>query len=113
MDLYDVAVARKLSSGGGGGSSDFSTATITAEGSGLTVFTGATIDEDGLATSSFIRLVIPLSPTGTVILYKGKAFLELAEGVSKPTIPAGENNIYYDNEIGMYVVTGDCTITIS
>lgn len=32
MDLFDIAVARKLSGGGGGGDSDFSTAQMTVTG---------------------------------------------------------------------------------
>ena len=102
MDLYDVAVARKLSSGGGGGggSSDFSTAEVTVNGAGFIM--AAFINNDNT-----IGAVSLENETAPIILFKGKANLYTEDTVSEIS---GDIE---DAGGGDYIVTGDCTITIS
>ena len=106
MDLYDVAVARKLSSGGGGGggSSDFSTAEVTISGAYSHCYGAWALSEYECSAYSLY------SETGTfpLILYKGKGVIELNARGSIST--SGAIELDEDN---VYLVTGDCTITIS
>ena len=110
MNLYDIAIARKLSGGGGGGSSDFSTATITVVGNLPASFNGAFVVDDN-ETSWEGRMLPPISPTATVILYKGRAIIEDGDGqIAQIVIPPEETNIVYDDDEEYYIVTGNCTI---
>lgn len=110
MDLFDIAVARKLSGGGGGGGggdSDFSTATMTVIGSpSIRMSTILDVPSYGLTGSYYSNA--ELDSPYTVILYKGKAYLEIRGEV---TSISGSASI--DSMTGMLVVTGDCTITTS
>ena len=111
MDLYDVAVARKLSSGGGGGggSSDFSTAEVTvtnSTGAGLELPL-AVIEDD--ATLGSIYLDINDTVDKSAVLYKNKAIASIP--MFKTAIVTG--NATVDPIIGAVLITGDCTITIS
>lgn len=109
MDLFDLVIAKKLAGGGGGGgSSDFSTATVTVNGVGPFIAEAANIMED--ATRGLV-FKSPLETSFIVILYKGVAILEVTE--TEFEIPPSETNIYYDADNGYYIITGDCTITIS
>lgn len=113
MDLFDVVVAKKLS-GGSGGSSDFSTAQVTVTGEmslppKALHPTVATLSEDGDASMGIADWII--GETFNVILYKGKAWL--IDDSGNLTIPSGETNITYDSSEEAYLITGDCTITIS
>lgn len=111
MDLYDIAVARKLSGGGGGGgSSDFSTAEVTINGMPPFIADVATLTDDGLRASCFKGIG---DGTITVVLYKGSTILEGNNDTPEFTVPAGETNISYDSDEDYWIITGDCTITIS
>ena len=94
---------------GGGGSSDFSTATLTLNGKhppiGQNLLPTLLVDpEHGLA-GAYGSTNASSSPY-TVILYKGKAYAVLPQGTTS-------GGIVYDEDMEMYVITGDCTITIS
>ena len=93
---------------GGGGSSDFSTATLTVNGNlsptGLNLLPTLLVDpEYGLAGA--YGSTNGLSSPFTVILYKGKAYADLPQGKTS-------GGIVYDEDIEMYVITGDGTLTI-
>ena len=116
MDLYDIAIAKKLSGGsgggGGGGSSDFSTATISFDGTNDTdsvhltgPFTYEGIIEltaDGAVGDGPYEIV--LAPSGTEVWIEGNGTTFTVSGniqhLGGASSPA-------------YNVTGDCTITIS
>lgn len=109
MDLYDVAVARKLSSGGGGGggSSDFSTAEVTVVGVAPTIY-GSWLDAQSEQT---IYKISSMSGVGTVyslVLYKGVSVINFA--AKGEIVLSGDIESIGNAE---YQVTGDCTITIS
>ena len=107
MNLYDIAIARKLSGGGGGGG-DFSTATMTINGM-IGGLSGALIAPyDYFETDTSFFTVEEGDSAYTLILYKGKAVIYLdAKGAISTS---GSIELIED---GMYFVTGDCTITIS
>lgn len=89
----------------GSGSGNLTIAKLVANGSNVR-FNGpliAAVPEAGIngAISSSYGLSSPFS----VILYDGKAYLDIATEVGL------EGNIAYDSDSGLYVVTGDCTIT--
>lgn len=102
MDLFDIAVAKKMS-GGGGGSSDFSTAAVTYNNSAGSQFMLSHIMPEG--DGSF-PAIDGESWTVQAILYKGKAIGLILGGTV--TI---EGSASYSAPI--LTVTGDCTITIA
>lgn len=110
MDLYDIAIARKLSGGGGGGGggdSDFSIAqvTVTISTSGAYINLCVAIDAGGFAYT-----VSPLQESGTysAVLYKGGALAAVPADFEYTATGSIQ-----DYGGGMLFVTGDCTITIS
>lgn len=120
-DLFDVVVARKLSSGGGG-SSDFSTATVTVAYSPSSSGGGAS---QGLKVYGLINIAdevgvqcepvtIPDNNSKNLIvpLYKGKASLPLSTEPENVDWDL-EGAYSFDDETGNTIITGDCTITIS
>ena len=89
-----------------GGSSDFSTAKLTVNGklgSSASIPTLLIDPNEGLegACSSINGLSSPF----TVILYKGKAYVDLPDGITS-------GGIAWNDDLGMYVITGDCSLTI-
>ena len=103
MDLYDVAVARKLSSGGGGGSSDFSTAEVTfTSTSGMYALFGYAVEEGTPVTLTF--------PLFDINMQGMKAYfipVSMVTGSSSaPTVSGGL--IVYGNDL---MITGDGTFT--
>ena len=112
MNLYDIAIARKLSGGGGGGSSDFSTAEVVIEqGFSPKMTMYLPICYETSRTSFAVAVQIEASDTVTAILYKGIL-------VASPNLEEGANvsvsgNCEYNSEWQQFVITGDCTITIS
>lgn len=117
-DLFDIAIARKLSGGGGGGGdSDFSTCTVTVSATEGEVNVYLPIAEDEVNMPPF---VIPASAYSLiqvnaendpfdhkVILYKGMAFGYLDEGHSATVTGSIQRS-------GLTLtITGDGTITIS
>ena len=122
MDLFDIAIARKLSggSGGGGGSSDFSTAevTITNNLSHEIILYISNMEDDELGINSFFEVVAVELQTTVIpaILYKGKAVGCLIDPTTNDNTIDG---IYIcadgiaDDGDQYVIVTGNGTITIS
>lgn len=111
MDLYDIAIAKKLSSsGGGGGSSDFSTAEVTVtnnqEENALIIDELVNADVDGL--SNGIALETGESKTISVVLYKDIPTYGYHNGVGNVAVTG--DIVYADGEIR---VSGDGTITVT
>lgn len=115
MNLFDVAVASKLSGGGGGGgSSDITKATVKLINNSSNyvsdIFGCFAVDGEGgdpdISTSS-TGVASGETVNATIMLYKGNADLMLFQEVNV-TI---SGNI--DGQMGMYMVTGDCTLTFS
>lgn len=106
MNLYDIAVARKLSGGGGGGgSSDFSTATVTLNidtecEMTAPIYNGSYIMSKYVFTN-YSEVPIVLAPQGTLILIDTSGTISVSGNI----ISAGSD--------GVYGVTGDCTITVA
>lgn len=120
MEYFDNLLGEQLTEGGGsggGGSSDFSTAELTVNvPSRSGVFHGFRIYGafiDSYESEDYSIGSIRISSQGThaitLILYKGVAYMSFDVGIT----PTTEGLIAYDEDMGMYKVTGDCTITIS
>lgn len=129
-DLFDIAVARKLSggSGGGGGSSDFSTAqvTITSTNAEALIYFYSTVYDETL-NANILTGVVKISSsvwmneyewtgvqnTNTEVLFlsDNTAFNAYANTV----VCTGDAVAVYNDESYSWniTVTGDCTITIS
>lgn len=111
MDLFDIAVARKLSGGGGGGGggdSDFSTATAVISNKYSVSCEIPACDENGDGCYAISNLMGDLdSASFTIPLYKGKALVFFN---SENITTTGDIE---DDGDGYYFITGDCTITIS
>lgn len=115
MDLFDIAVARKLSGGGGGGGggdSDFSTAQVTVTNNQTANLTLHIPNADDLEGTPFspaslgdIYVESGQTITTTAILYKGKSMLS---AIPSATVSGNIETVY-----GQWVISGDCTITIS
>ena len=97
---------------GGGGSSDFSTATVTFEGEALaamplivTTESGSSVDAILVSQRAFGNASYPIA------LYKGNAIIRVTafEEGEVITISGGGESLGDD----MYLITGDCTITIT
>lgn len=103
-DLFDIAIARKLSDGGGGGSSDFSTATVQYESNAIESAFIPRIDENlGIAP------VVAENGIYNVPLYNGKAF-GIAPSDAQPSSIVVNGSIVYDE--GVFIITGNGSITI-
>ena len=117
MDLYDIAIARKLSSGGGGGgeSSDFSTATVTlntSHGSYSCLISRITDEGDRIGVKAKIVEIIDES-SYIVPLYKGRMIMEYEDFYDidpevQPTITGNATM----GEFGIEI-TGDCEIIVA
>lgn len=115
MDLFDIAVAKKLAGGGGGGgggSSDLSMATITIEGA--VNITGAQIvysSEHGTPFDflSSVEYEVFKDTTIDTALYKGRGVIGAYPAVIHSSITVSGNIEEIDT--GIYVITGNCTIT--
>lgn len=112
MDLFDIAIARKLSGGGGGGgSSDFSTAEVTIVGDGG--LTGiplpiAVIDNGNIIMGIIITEESP--QTFTVPLYKSNAVLNILIGGTSVAETSGD--VVFDEDTGSLTVSGNCSISL-
>lgn len=128
MNLYDIAIARKLSGGsGGGGGGDVSLANVTLN---ATAPQGYTVDWWGIGgaytppfgeedVSRYQQQENHSETTNTfpVILYQGVAYIntldffdtvhEVGFNLEEPIL---SDNVTFDSDYGRYVVTGDCTI---
>lgn len=108
MGLLHELIWNTYKSEGGGGSSDFSTAEVTNAGLIPFVCEVAIASEDN--QSEPYVLFLP-NATQTVILYKGRAKLEFTSGTPEGITTSGD--IMYDADEGYYIITGNCTITIT
>ena len=110
MDLFDIAVARKLSSGGGGGggSSDFSTAEVVVQITDGLVITAPYICEGEELLDTFISE----SDTYNIIIPNGSGTVAVLidSGIVHNT-PVVSGDIEYANN--SFLITGNGTITIS
>ena len=112
IDLYELAIARKLSGGGGGGggSSDFSTAKL------WLVTTGSSPDGGGGANINAINndRIIPVDDFDSflsacpldVVLYKGHAI-----GTANAENMSVSGDATWDSDTGSIDIFGECTIT--
>lgn len=115
MDLLDIAIAKKLSSGGGGGggSSDFSTATVTVTSNGEHDLNSAVPiimtmgGEEGMVCIPQIGQAesVPIK----FVLFKEYLYFSFNE-LHLPDV-AVTGNIEYND--GAFIITGDGTITIT
>ena len=126
MDLYDVAVARKLSSGGGGGggSSDFSTAEVTLN---MTLPLGVTAEDIGLSDVDLglytARKIGATNNKVSVIIQSGRStyaygvyatssdFEEYVLDTSSPITTTG--GVVWDADEECFEINADGTITAS
>ena len=110
MDLFELAVAKKLAGGGGGGgggSSDFSTAELSVDisgNAGVAIPSLFNIGDQIIAVS----MTINRSGTYTFIMYKGSCGISLLSA-NNYTV----NGNATDMGGGSVLATGDCTITIT
>ena len=111
MDLYDIAIARKLSSGGGGGgSSDFSTAEVTFTAIGVyedVAFGIPSISDNKLTTLTEIVLDDGETMTVEVPLYKGYCIC-----ASPMIVFSNATGSVSIGEMGILTITGDGGVSI-
>lgn len=113
MNALEQAVAS-----GGGGSSDFSTAEATVTNGSSIPFSGngcIVNDEDSIAIGDFY---VEGDDVINLILYKGSSQISLYDSIYKNTVALagdveGYDDIFETNKYKGFIVTGDCTITIS
>ena len=106
MDLFDIAVASKLAGGSGGGDGgDFSTAKLTVSGGVLQTSLPYLIDREEI-TGIFTLIMGYREGSYDIALWKGSAIIEITD-------EATVSGDIEDMGGGMYLITGDCTITIS
>ena len=112
MDLFDIAVARKLAGGGGGGGgdSDFSTATMTVVGDEVSISASACFDLSNVPEAPVPGYLHPgytsyAEGAYQIALFKGYAMCEI--GASNATV-SGNAQFVGGN---MYLVSGDFTVT--
>ena len=102
MDLYDVAIARKLSGGGGGGgSSDFSTATMTVE----SAYSATIATIQNFNGTDYIYPFSKMYSVGSYVvpLYKGHTIMMTDANVTG-------NITIISADDGIYDINGDFTI---
>ena len=109
--MISIGYAEEYSEGGGG-SSDFSTATMTVNGNFTQsdLFMVPVIEKDPNNEDIAFPQLQSGNSTYTVILYKGRSTLMFMGSQARTITVSG--NIETAAE-GVYIITGDCTITIS
>lgn len=116
-NLYRAKVVEGLaSSEGGGGESDFSTARVAilnASGKLVTFSPFARILGDEIDASPYNVMSVSTPQDCYAVLYRGQTYI--AFDTEPPTTEniATEGGVEYDESDGTFIVTGDCTITIS
>lgn len=107
-----IVVPEKGSSGGGSGSSDFSTATLTVNGNFTQsdLFIAPVVEKDPNNEDIAFPTIQSGNSTYTVILYKGRSALMYMGSQSRTITVSGNIETV---GTGVYIITGDCTITIS
>lgn len=95
-----------------GGSSDFSTATLTVNGNVTQsdLFIAPVVEKDPNNEDIAFPQIQRGNSTYTVILYKGRSTLLFMGGQSRTITVSGNIETV---TTGAYIITGDCTITIS
>ena len=109
----NMLLGEQLTEGeGGGGSSDFSTATMTVNGNFTQsdLFIAPVIEKDPNNEDIAFPQIQSGNSTYTVILYKGRSVLMFMGSQSRTITVSG--NIETAST-GVYIITGDGTITIS
>lgn len=108
FDITSYVLGKK--SAGGGGSSDFSTAEVSiVGGNGIQFKIPCVIDNEDGPSSAPSYIPSADNETVTAILYKGHCFVSLV-GIQGTISVTGD----IENLMGpMYLISGDCTITIS
>lgn len=102
--------------GGGGGDSDFTTATVTlqaADGfsSALQLQCACVASEEGFPDATTTSVYSGDAPYEfTAVLYKGKC---LASQPDEFVTMTTTGDVTYDEELEIYIITGDCTFTLS
>lgn len=102
--------------GGGGGSSDFTTATVTVSVPNNFTQNGALalgniVDDDETYGSAIFGDIV-VSGNYQAVLYKGKCYCAIyAFSAIPPTIEISGDITEFEGMV--YLITGDCTITIS
>ena len=104
MDLYDIAIARKLSGGGGGDSGGFSTANLTISGGDLNAVVPCMAD-DGIEMAMTFE-----GSEYEVVLWNGVLYFSCLD--DEPPTVSISGDITYDSETWMFTITGDCTINV-
>lgn len=96
-----------------GGSSDFSTATVTFVNNSEFIFSGgsAAVLDDGEHACVYGIDALADNGSYTFILYKGLNVFTCNNSDQFTVTTSG--NVTYDSENGTFLITGDCTITIS
>lgn len=102
----------------GGGSSDFSTATVTITNSSGNAFQGAGSSFDDVGNIAYGDFYLEGDSVINLILYKGSSRISLFTSIYKNTVALsgdveGVEGITDTNKYTAFIVTGDCTITIS
>ena len=105
---------------GSGGGSDFSTAEVTLinnyEGSVISLMAPIYVDSEEISTLiNYIDAQPNETITPNAVLYKNSCFAEIRWFEQlvdpKPLVTVSGNVVYEGN--GFFIITGDCTITIS
>lgn len=121
MKLSDMLFANAMMGGGGGGGGDLSTAEVTVvnntEFIGVSLY-GGLIEQDGIAYILDINVSSEEYESGTykVALYKGSevAVVYYDPATTPSIVISGDISLSTEEEgYKRYVITGDCTITIS
>lgn len=102
------AAVRLLGDHIGGGGGDFTTAKATIQNGGQApIFLSCALDSEQMTASMPLIMPSAAPVEYTAILYKGKAVL----GVQGGTVTSSGS--IEDAGQGMYLITGDCTVTVS
>lgn len=128
IDIAQYATA-DVNVEGGGGSSDFSTAEVTIN----PIIEGSpTLVEKGFV-AEILYPEVSANPyaggfddfKGNIILYKNDAFISIDSlfasdsnetiyvASDNPIAPTISGDATYDNDTGRFIITGDCTITVT
>ena len=117
-EIIDDLAANWSDSGGGGGSSDFSTATVTVTNSGTDAIYGAGCQFNDEDSTAFGDIYIEEDSVINLILYKGSSTISLINAIDKSLVSLsgdveGVTDLLDSDVYDEFIVTGDCTITIS
>ena len=120
--MNEIDALREEIESGGGGSSDFSTATVTVtfvpstSGGGLPTILGASLPNIVYLGHPDMQYFISSDISGsggtatfTAVLYQGKAVARSADYYIKNL----SGDIEWNDDIGNYIITGDCAFTLS